>query len=335
MSLAIGVENSGEYIELAEQDGEAATAARRTRQKLYAAIDRGWIMRGNALFPYEHLVAREMGHFARIERVDDDTIELAEHDGAYIWINERRVSVASVADLTTGDNLLDADGSDSGDPIADATLYYIYASNDVPAFSPEKLMASATAPTSVNGVQMLGSTGDAAHWKYVGRFRLSGGNVVDSESLRLVENHYHREDKNVRARPAYNDNNATTTLAFAGTSWAAINGGTGDFVAWIHDGKAVSFRAYAFANLASATWRIAVGIDAATSPEHGSGTAQSAGGTQSNASAEYCGAPASGYHTAHFCAVVSGGSANFQVDGGRQGASADVAITYMHGVVRV
>lgn len=78
-------------------------------------------------------------------------------------VNNEAVSIASAVVCTTSNNLIAADGSDSGaSPSAVSTLYYAYISN-LQAPVPGVLRLSATAPT--NGY--LGA-GNAAHYRFVG-----------------------------------------------------------------------------------------------------------------------------------------------------------------------
>lgn len=273
---------------------------------------------------------------ARMVASSGTSLALENFNGNFVLVGTERVLVANVDDWDTGDNLIAADGTDAGGDAAVDTLYYVYVSNSSASFSATSLRGSATAPSEVDGVLYLGTTGNALNWRFVGRIRTidAGGgtvNFADSESRRFVQNHYNKIRKHLLTRPGYSDNNAQTTFNFTGASWAALNGGTSDFVEFIADG--INSVELAFnAQATSQTGAIAIGIDTSTNPQGAAAAFTSAAITQC---AIYKDTPAAGYHVANMCAVVPAGTAVIVADRGRSGANADVCMTYLKGSILV
>ncbi len=83
--------------------------------------------------------------------------KLIEIDGEY-------VSLASAKSVSTSDNIIAADGTDSGSGPAANQILYAYVSNSQVTYAPSSLRLSATAPT--NGY--LASSGNGRNWRHVG-----------------------------------------------------------------------------------------------------------------------------------------------------------------------
>lgn len=138
--------------------------------------------------------------------------------------------------------LIGSDGSPTGNIIVALNNYYIYVSN-TRATQPRAMRASLIAPTwNADGVQYLGTTGNAANWRYVGKIRSSASAafVQNSDTQIYVANYYNRRRYRLFTCPGYNNNNAQTTYTSASATWVEANGGTGSRVEFMtHADQAV------------------------------------------------------------------------------------------------
>lgn len=108
-------------------------------------------------------------------QIDSTTqISVQRYNGHFVMVNFELVDIPSegVA-CTTSMNLLGALGHESTSTPSSSTTYYVYLSNSRIAGG-YKLRMSATAPSSVNGLRVLGSGQNALHWLYVGTATLNG-----------------------------------------------------------------------------------------------------------------------------------------------------------------
>lgn len=178
----------------------------------------------------------------RLQRDSTTQVSLQRYCGDTVDVNGESVSLgAGGIALSTTDNLISSTGSDSGGAMAITTLYYVYVSNSSASPFPSDLRASTTAPSSYNGIKYLGTTGNAANWRFVGYVRTisNGGtpNFADSETQRLVINYYNRRVLRLFTCPAYNNNNAITTYTTTSTTFVAANSGTGSRLEFIANGE--------------------------------------------------------------------------------------------------
>lgn len=130
----------------------------------------------------ETAAQRDKNHNARVVRNSTTQLQVEAVDAARntLEINGETVTLGTkTCDVSGGSekNLLAADGSDSGGAPSASTLYYIYRSNTQPAFGDDDVYLSATAPTD----GYLGSSGDAAHWRFVGSVYLDGSTEIAAE----------------------------------------------------------------------------------------------------------------------------------------------------------
>ncbi len=188
--------------------------------------------------------------------------------GRYIG-NKVVVSGVTVSIPPTGlarnvaDNLIDATGADSGAPGAASTLYYVYVSNILASFSPETIRLSATAPTLVNGVRYLGSSGDPLNWRFVGWVRLNATPQFESTlKNRLIINYYNRFTLRLYT-PASGDFSSSSTTFVEVDPTGSLR------VSFISNGEdSVRLDASAALSASNLTvWASALGIDSTTVPD--------------------------------------------------------------------
>ncbi len=265
-----------------------------------------------------------------LQRCQGDGIEV---NGATVFVGAAGIAM----DVT--DNLIDAAGADAGGAVAASTLYYVYVSNASATTFPSDLRASATAPSSFNGVKYLGAAGNAANWRFVGWVRTTAGPVFeDNDTNRLVVNYYHRRPARLLLRPGYVDNNSEDSYTMSNTSWAAVNGGAGASGSYISNGEdEVSFDSSfsAFMDANAAGGGVGIGDDTTTTAV----VAQVFAGGGSSISTTFSGGPsfhttpAEGYRTVSLLAVVGSANMNLRADIVRAGGASDSAVTYLAGTV--
>jgi hypothetical protein len=125
-------------------------------------------------------------NFCQLVFKDVSTITLARKNGTAVIINgETCVLPVAGDDCAVASNLISATGTDVGSAPAVNTNYYAYRSNSAASYAPNAVRLSATAPTMVNGVSLLGAAGNALDWLYVGFVRVNG-----STQFNLVTSHY-------------------------------------------------------------------------------------------------------------------------------------------------
>jgi hypothetical protein len=171
--------------------------------------------------------------------VSNTTLYLNRYVGDAVDVNGETVLLGSSGiSLTTTDNLITSTGADAGSAMGASTLYYIYVSNSSASPFASDLRASTTAPSLYNGVKYLGTSGNAANWRFVGWIRTNGStNFIDSPAQRFVVNYYNRVRKALFTCPGYLNNGSTTSWTYSGTSWQQMNGGTGNLLEFIANGE--------------------------------------------------------------------------------------------------
>jgi hypothetical protein len=166
------------------------------------------------------------------------TLTLLPYQGNRVLINRKSVTIppTGLTVLVTA-NLINGSGADAGAAGVASTLYYVYVSNDRASFSPSSIRLSSVAPTLVDGVKYLATSGNGLNWRFVGWVRLNATPQFESSDTNaLIVNYYNRLQKSVFANPGYVNDNARTTY-IANGNWAKANGGTGSAVGVISNGE--------------------------------------------------------------------------------------------------
>lgn len=194
-------------------------------------------------------------------------IEYAIYSSNVLEVNGINVGLepagASTLICTSTDDLIDAAGDSTASPPGSGTRYYAYVCNGADGLG-VRLRLSLEPPAYVKGIYYLGTTGNAVNWRFVGTVALLGGVFRDDVTARLIANHANRLRKPLFTCPGYTDDNADTTIVLAsGTVWAALNGGTGDSVAFLSNGEdCVELVGNVQVALGGgATWRVGIGVD--------------------------------------------------------------------------
>ena len=178
------------------------------------------------------------GMQGRIARVSATQIALQRYTGDTVEVNGLNVSMGSsgVA-LNTTDNLVTSTGADSGGAMAASTLYYVYLSNSNASPFATQLRASTTAPTAFNGIRYLGTSGNAANWRFIGYVRTDANtNFQDSDTQRFVVNYYNRIQKRLFLCPGYTNASTDTTWAIP-SSWTRWNASASPMVEFLSNGE--------------------------------------------------------------------------------------------------
>lgn len=276
------------------------------------------------------------GMFAcRMQRDSTTQVSLQYFNGRYIDVNGEMVDVgASGYPMLTSDNLLSSTGTDSAGAMGASTLYYVYVSNSQASFAANDLRASATGPSAYRGAKYLGTSGNAAHWRFVGWVRTNGStNFVNTALDRLVINYHNRLRLSVLVAPGYTDDNSLTTYTTTSTTYVAANGGTGSQGSYIANGEdAVSFRLNALAsNSTPSACYAGIGEN---STANAAVASQTQGVLALNFGTTWSGVPAEGYRTINVLIAVSAGTGTFYADTSRLGSAADPYATFIEGEIR-
>lgn len=252
------------------------------------------------------------------------TLELLPYKGNRVEINTKVIRLGA-SGLTRGvsDNLISATGTDSGGAGSASTLYYVYVSNSLASFSPSSIRLSATAPSDVNGVKYLGSTGNAKNWRFVGWVRLNATpNFESSAANALIVNYYNRLLYRLFACPGYVDGGTQTSYAVNG-NWAAANGGSGSRVSWVSNGEDVSIiKSNAIHSLSAGAPDVYSGPGIDGSPPLVGARSGSGTGIVLGCTAEDSKTLSEGYHFADLYGAGDAG-ATFIADLNRLGAASD------------
>lgn len=176
----------------------------------------------------------------RLQRNSDSILSLQRYAGDVVEVNGANVSLGSsgIEFDKVNDNLITSTGADSGSKTAASTLYYVYVSNASASPFSSDLRLSTTAPSLYNGVKYLGTSGNAANWRFVGWVMTDASNTFqDSDTQRLVCNYWNRVRKRLYTCPAYSNDGAETSYTVAATSFTAVNGGTGSKLEFISNNE--------------------------------------------------------------------------------------------------
>jgi len=282
---------------------------------------------------YTTLARALRGHFGgRLEQFDDAILELAPHVGSIVEVNGSLVDLTGGIQVGAADNLLAADGTDSGGAAAASTIYHVYVSNAQASFRPSGLGLSATLPQlDANGFRYLNAAGNGHHWRYVGVVRTTAAvEFSDTAAARLIVNWYNRQLKHLRTVPGYVDDDAVTTYTENNAAWAAF-ARAGNLLEWLGNGQdAYSLTAVGVVQSAASTGRFGLLVSGA-GPVVATAVPSGVSGTYVSG---YSAAAALGsYVTAELAAFTASGNMVFVADLQRNGAAADPPATLMAGTV--
>ena len=228
-------------------------------------------------------------------------LRLDSEGGDEIEINGEIVTIPGAGNaLNTTDNLITSTGADSGGAMTASAFFHIYRSNGAASPFPNQVRASSTAPSALNGQQMLGTTGNEANWKHIGWvFTNASSQLSATESFRSVKSRFNRRRLVLRASGAYLDDNVRTESSTTSTTWTQGNGGTGSTVTFIADGvEDVSAHVHHYGFPFGAGRSIDVGISALDSTVNvDSGNTQVAATREGMPCNSRFAAPSEGKHT--------------------------------------
>lgn len=262
-------------------------------------------------------------------------LAFAQATGDVIEVEEELVPIPGAGlPLDNTDNVLAADGTDSGAAMAAFTTYYIYCSSSRPAYAPRSVRASATAPSRVNGELYLGAAGDALAWRFIGLCNTVGASQFrDSLTQRLVCNFFNRVPKPMQVTPAYVDNNLQTVYVENTPVWAQMNGGVASQLDYVANGlDSAWFRLdWSVAVIGAAACGMGIASNSATSPT--TAAVITALAADESGSLGYSEAPAMGLRNIRALVMTGGVASTFIADFVRNGATADPLGTTLRGWV--
>lgn len=143
--------------------------------------------------------------------------------------------------LTPAQMLLTGAGANSGLAMSAGNTYYVYVSDSLATYAPLEVRASDSSPSrgaGTDGVYYLATSGNGAHWRFLGVVRYYGDSTFkDEPSNRGIRNYYHRRYKPLYVCPGYADGNTETTYTAdipAGGAWNQIHASAA--VTWVDYG---------------------------------------------------------------------------------------------------
>jgi len=270
-------------------------------------------------------------HECRVDFVSASSIALNAHAGNKLLVNGEVVTISGQACSNTA-NLLAADGTDSGNSPSASTLYYGYMNNSSGSYAPSSLRLSATAPTLVNGIHYLASSGNGANYRHVcWVYMTSGSQFADSATQALVVSRYNKKKKMLSVCPGYNDNNASTSYTHANAATFNVPSVLASphlqFISNGDDDIRLFVRCSSSSENAAVV--LGIGIDTGTGANY-CGLYSEAGASQfqSDSVEGYYSSAIPGYHFANIVLWVSA-TKTFFADESRIGSVADPARTYI------
>lgn len=143
------------------------------------------------------------------------TLYFKQYAGDIVEVNGQPVSIGTVGkSVTTSAALIDSGGLNSGTLGPDGT-YYVYISNTLANPNPSSLRLSITQPVLYNGVKYLGTSGNAANWRFIGYIHTNlSTQFEDTETKRLVINYYNRRPLKLALATTH-----TTYVTYNTASW--------------------------------------------------------------------------------------------------------------------
>lgn len=269
----------------------------------------------------------------RLSWIAANEIDVVPVQGYRVQIGRQLVQVESGefdVVLDNSDTTIDASGIDTTSIPAASTLHYAYLSNALATDAPLEIRLSETAPSLLDGVYYLGTSGNAQNWRFAGWVYVNASQeFTDHETARHVVNYYHRVPKRLFTCPEYADDNADTTYAINLAAFAPINGGTGDSLTWISTGEdATELSAHLRLSAASGTAvMVGPGFDSSADPAV-TAALRSIGQTATAVEARTL---ATGLRTGYLLCCTQTTANTVLADHARFGAAADPAATYLVG----
>lgn len=277
----------------------------------------------------------------RIELESPTKIILSPFIGSAITIARQPYDAASFAKLFANSSVMNSDGTNSGVPLADDTLYFVYACSNVSAY-PFTLAASDSPPIAVGADWYLGTSGEGIYARFVGCVVLKSAAFVDSETQRLVWNQWNRIEKSVFVCPNFSGGGSIATYVVNEAAFASIAGDPASQVEYITGptsgvlaGDVCSFDVHGMVNAATTQpLYFGLGIDGPADS-----IALSALGTgaiaKSCTSFEYNVTADSTWtkHAAYLLAMTNGVNATIVANEDSLGGSSSPAATYLAGLV--
>lgn len=268
---------------------------------------------------------------AELVYVDPDNIQLASFgQGARVDLLGDVETLTAPRVCARTDNLLAADGTDSGGaPVAD-TVYYAYASNGRASYAPNSVRLSATAPTLSVGRYVLAAAGNGATWLYIGSILTEAAAATFGDALtrRGVDSYFNPKRRELYANPGYVDDALQTSIAFTSAAWALLNAGVGDQVTFVLAAqKVVTLEAYFSVSAGAGGFRGGLG----TAANEVIAEARTAGSVSGNTACGRSLLLAAGRHT-YGLYGLSGVASNVFCDGASNGSAADVPATMLVGI---
>lgn len=264
------------------------------------------------------------------------TINLGRGKGSWIDAGGRSFQLpVGGYTVDVADNLIDAAGADAGAAMVASTVYYLYCSGRDVATFPASLRASLTAPSWVDGVRVLGATGDPSRWRFVGWcYTDAAVQIYDDLTRRHICAAHNRVPVPLRVVPGYTDDNTRSFINLTSAVYAPINGGTGDSVSFLSSGEeAFIASAHAACVVATGDTHIGIALDSTTDPVVSA--IINAGAVDLSVAASHAfSAPAVGaLHTLSLLGETAGLLSRFLTDDPRYGATADPPLTYLSATI--
>lgn len=267
----------------------------------------------------------------RLNYVSATQLAFAPFNGTVIEVNGEDVDFGSGFLVSNTDNLIDDNGADTGFDADGVRMYFAYISNSTASYASESLRLSETAPDGlISGIKYLGGSGNAVHWRYVGKAYRSFPGFHDEITKRNVSSYYNRVAKDVFICPSYSNNNLWTSYFRNTSTWDSL--ATVSFVC--HGDESATFEAFSRSYSASGWGNVGIGVDTDTSIRRSGQNMSTSGLDAVMNSCRYDFKPDDGLRVIHISTLTSGGSVRFDADSPRNGASSDVPTTYLTGKVR-
>lgn len=130
---------------------------------------------------------------------------------------------------------INGQGNDTGNAPTPGQFLHAYVSNTRASFAPRELRLSLSAPVATNvaqpGVLYLGTTENAANWRYVGAVQMSPtGFFQDNFTGRLVASYFNRQRRALFVCPGFDDAGAVYGASPAAT-WQPLHAAAS--LAWV------------------------------------------------------------------------------------------------------
>lgn len=276
----------------------------------------------------------------RLERTSATTVALKAYKGLGIMVDSefQILPVAGLSNNLLGDNTIDASGADSGaTPVANR-IHYAYISNSAAPDFPGSLRLATTAPTAdaEQGYVLPG----VSYWRFVGTVYVGAGvTVTDSVTRREVQSYYNRLPAAIFFCAGYNNNNAVNnyTPGAASAVWTAFAPGAVILQAtFIRNPEDSDLFGCVISKTAGAgAVGVGLALDSVISPD-ASIDLPALAGVAGSMQHIYDVDPAAafGLHTLSVLYHDNGALIpTFELDGGRNGAAADVPTSYLWGQV--